>query len=80
MPRCKFCGEMLKKGTGKMFVHTDGRVSYFCSMKCEKNMLKLKRNPTKTIWTKIYQDLKKDSAKSPEKKEGKKEERPQKKK
>ncbi|MFC1733247.1 hypothetical protein ACFL6I_23360, partial [candidate division KSB1 bacterium] len=65
----------------KMFVHIDGRISYFCRMKCEKNMIKLKRNPVKITWTKRYQDLKKgskSSGKTPvkeEKKETKKEQK-----
>lgn len=50
---CSFCGNMLEQGTGKMFVKMDGSVLYFCSMKCEKNMLKLKRSPRRTKWTKV---------------------------
>lgn len=61
MPKCSFCGEIIRKGTGKMFVHVDGRISYFCSSKCERNTRKLKRNPAKTAWTRKYQDLKKSS-------------------
>ncbi len=52
---CSFCGEEIEVGTGKMYVRRDGRVLYFCSGKCEKNMLKLKRNPRKLKWTKFYQ-------------------------
>jgi large subunit ribosomal protein L24e len=51
---CSFCGEEIEVGTGKMYVRRDGRVLYFCSGKCEKNMLKLKRNPRKLKWTKRY--------------------------
>ncbi|MBW2979458.1 50S ribosomal protein L24e [Candidatus Woesearchaeota archaeon] len=50
MPKCSFCGSELKTGTGKMFVKRDGKILYFCSKKCEKNMLKLKRNPSKVKW------------------------------
>ena len=35
-----------------MFVKTDGKILYFCSSKCEKNMLELKRNPRKVKWVK----------------------------
>jgi len=52
---CSFCGEEIEIGTGKMYVRRDGRVLYFCSGKCEKNMLKLGRNPRKLKWTKFYQ-------------------------
>ena len=37
-----------------MYVRRDGKVFYFCSGKCEKNMLKLKRNPRKLKWTRKY--------------------------
>ena len=51
---CSFCGEEIEPGTGKMFVRKDGRILYFCSGKCEKNMIKLRRNPRKLKWTKFY--------------------------
>ncbi|HDN83745.1 MAG TPA: 50S ribosomal protein L24e [Candidatus Altiarchaeales archaeon] len=51
---CSFCGAEIPKGTGKMFVTKRGVVYYFCSGKCEKNMLKLKRNPRKVKWTAAY--------------------------
>lgn len=51
---CTFCGEEIQKGTGKMFVKTDGKVLHFCSNKCEKNMLKLKRKPINVKWTKHH--------------------------
>jgi large subunit ribosomal protein L24e len=54
MPKCTFCGIDIKKGTGKMFVYTSGKTANFCSNKCEKNLLKLKRKPMKTRWTKEW--------------------------
>ncbi len=51
---CSFCGYEIEPGTGKMYVRRDGRVFYFCSGKCEKNMLKLKRKSRKLKWTKHY--------------------------
>ncbi len=57
---CNFCGKEIPKGTGKMFVRDNGSVLYFCSSKCEKNMLKLGRDPRNFKWTKFYtSDLKK---------------------
>ena len=50
MAICSFCGKNIEKGTGKMFVKKDGKLLYFCSNKCEKNMLKLNRKPLKTKW------------------------------
>jgi len=51
--KCSFCGLEIEKGTGIMFVKNDGKILYFCSSKCEKNMLKLKREPSKVKWVKI---------------------------
>lgn len=55
MSRCSFCGKEIKEGTGKLFVHNSGRVSHFCSKKCEKNLLKLKRKPRNYKWTMFYE-------------------------
>lgn len=51
MANCSFCGVKIEKGTGKMFVYTTGKVLHFCSSKCEKNMLKLKRKARNLKWT-----------------------------
>jgi len=51
MADCSFCGNAMVKGTGKLYVKKDGRIFYFCKMKCEKNLLKLKRVPRTTTWT-----------------------------
>jgi len=55
MVKCSFCGNVITKGTGKMFVKKDGKIFYFCSSKCEKNLLKLKRKPRDFKWTKSYE-------------------------
>lgn len=52
MAKCSFCGDDIEKGTGKIYVKKDGKVLHFCSRKCQKNMLKLKRKPTKFKWAK----------------------------
>ncbi len=51
---CSFCGEEIEPGTGKIYVRKDGKILHFCSRKCEKNMVVLKRNPRKLKWTKYY--------------------------
>lgn len=51
MVKCTFCGSELRPGTGKMFVKKDGKLLYFDSRKCEKNMLDLNRKPRETAWT-----------------------------
>ena len=51
MAKCNFCNSQIEKGTGKMFVQKTGKILWFCSMKCEKNLLKLKRKPVNFKWT-----------------------------
>ncbi|MAF89478.1 MAG: hypothetical protein CL963_03525 [Euryarchaeota archaeon] len=58
MERCSFCGTEIERGTGKIFVKKEGSLLYFCSNKCEKNLLKLGRNPVKFGWTRKYQKAK----------------------
>lgn len=48
---CSFCGNEVEPGTGKMFVRKDGTVFFFCSSKCEKNLLDLGRVPRTVRWT-----------------------------
>ncbi len=54
MARCDFCGTLITKGKGKMYVKKDATILNFCSSKCEKNLLKLKRKPRTTAWTMEY--------------------------
>ena len=58
MAKCSFCNNVIEKGTGKLYVEKSGKLLSFCSMKCEKNLLKLKRKPRKTKWTREYQKAK----------------------
>ena len=55
--QCTFCGNDIEPGTGSMFVRLDGSVNFYCSSKCRKNHLKLRRNPRKLKWTKFYQKI-----------------------
>jgi len=48
--KCSFCGKEIPLGTGIIFVFKTGRKLTFCSSKCERNMLKLKRKPAKQKW------------------------------
>ena len=59
MPKCTFCGIVIPKGTGKMFVKKDAKILYFCSSKCEKNMFKLRKKPITTRWSGRYQKYQK---------------------
>lgn len=55
MAKCDFCRYVIEKGTGTNYIKNDGKILNFCSMKCKKNMLKLKRNPRFLKWTKAYE-------------------------
>jgi len=47
---CSFCETTLKQGTGITFVRKTGKTLNFCTRKCEKNLIQLKRKPRKTKW------------------------------
>lgn len=51
---CSFCGKEIEPGTGRMYVKKDGTVLFFCSSKCFKNSMELKRVPRRVRWTKEY--------------------------
>ncbi|MCK4969514.1 MAG: 50S ribosomal protein L24e [Thermoplasmata archaeon] len=51
---CTFYGLEIEPGTGKMYVRKDGTIYHFCSSKCQKNLVKLKRVPRRTEWTERY--------------------------
>ena len=52
---CSFCGSEIEPGTGKMYVKRDSTIFHFCSTKCQKNLINLKRSPRRTKWTKKYE-------------------------
>ena len=54
MVTCTFCGDEIRLGTGKMLVLKDGKIQYFCAMKCEKNLHKLGRKARTTTWTRAH--------------------------
>jgi len=83
MAECAFCGEKMKPGTGVLFVKKDGTPLFFCSRKCEKNLLKLKRKPVSTKWTLVQRNARqagKQGKKVKEKKAEEKKEKPKKRK
>lgn len=67
--KCSFCGKEIEKGTGKMYVKKDGNILNFCTSKCQKNMIDLKRVPRKTAWTERFATEKAAKLKAAEKKE-----------
>ncbi|MBI4155298.1 50S ribosomal protein L24e [Candidatus Woesearchaeota archaeon] len=54
MSKCSFCAKTIEPGTGVLFVTKVGKMLYFCSSKCRKNLNKLNRNPAKFKWTGFY--------------------------
>lgn len=48
--KCTFCNTPIEPGTGMMLVKRDGTIFYFCSSKCERNMIKLGRKSRKVRW------------------------------
>lgn len=51
---CSFCGHDFPSGTGIMYVRNDGTILWFCSSKCRKSSLNLRRDSRKVRWTKYY--------------------------
>lgn len=52
--KCDFCGKTIESGTEYVYVDATGKPAHFCSSKCEKNTLKLKRKPQNVRWTDRY--------------------------
>ena len=50
MATCSFCGTKIEAGTGKTVINKTGKMLWFDSLKCEKNMLKLGRDPRNFKW------------------------------
>lgn len=67
MPNCSFCDSELKKGSGMIYAKKDGTVFYFCSGKCKKNALKLKREGRRQAWTEASRKFKAGTAKKKKK-------------
>lgn len=47
--KCSFCNIELKKGTGKLYVTSSGKIYFFCSSKCEKYFI-MNRSLKKNKW------------------------------
>lgn len=53
--KCSYCGKEVEPGRGILFVQRSGSVLSFCSNKCKKSQLVLKRDPKKLKWTDRYE-------------------------
>ncbi len=47
---CSFCGRMIEPGTGLMYVLRNGQILWFCSSKCFKSYVKLRRRADRQEW------------------------------
>jgi len=54
MAKCIFCGKEQDDFKGAFLMKNDGTVNYYCSGKCQKNHLKLKRDKRKVRWTEAF--------------------------
>ena len=56
MTKCTFCGKEENSYKGVHLIRNTGTMSYFCSSKCRKNALKLKRDKRKVRWTDAFHE------------------------
>ena len=54
--KCVFCGKDEESFKGTHLVTNEGNVLYYCSSKCRKNSLKLKRDRRKVRWTEAFHE------------------------
>ncbi|NCO11835.1 50S ribosomal protein L24e [Candidatus Pacearchaeota archaeon CG_4_9_14_0_2_um_filter_39_13] len=54
MAKCVFCGREQDDYKGTFLMKNDGTINYYCSNKCQKNHLKLKRDRRKIKWTEAF--------------------------
>jgi large subunit ribosomal protein L24e len=52
---CSFCGTDIEPGTGKLYIKKDGTKYNFCSNKCQKNQIGLKRVNRNVKWTAAFE-------------------------
>jgi len=54
MVKCVFCGKDEHASKGLHLITNAGDVKYFCSSKCQRNSLNLKRDRRKVRWTEAF--------------------------
>lgn len=73
MVKCVFCGREEEPFRGIHLVRNSGLIDFFCSSKCRKNSLKLRRDKRKLKWTEAYRIALEKSRKIQKKEEEKNE-------
>jgi large subunit ribosomal protein L24e len=56
MVKCSFCGKEKDAYIGVHLLTNTGEVLYFCSSKCRKNSLNLKRDKRNVRWTEAFHE------------------------
>jgi len=56
MTTCTFCGKDESYFKGINLITNKGEVKYFCSSKCRRNALTLKRDKRKVRWTEAFHE------------------------
>ncbi|MEM4271935.1 MAG: 50S ribosomal protein L24e [Candidatus Pacearchaeota archaeon] len=64
MTKCVFCGKEEHAFKGVNLIANDGTINYYCSSKCRRNALKLKRDKKKLKWTEAYRIAKNKAEKT----------------
>ena len=54
MVKCFFCGKDESPHKGLHLIRNEGSIIYFCSSKCRKNTLNLKRDKRRIKWTEAF--------------------------
>ena len=60
MVKCVFCGREEQSFKGVHLIKNDGSINYFCSGKCRKNAINLKRDKKKLKWTNFYRTIREE--------------------
>ena len=58
LSKCIFCGCEQDDYKGLHLIKNDGNIVYYCSSKCRKNQLQLKREGRKQKWTTAARNFK----------------------
>jgi len=59
--KCSFCGREQEDFKGTFLLKNDGSTNYYCSSKCHKSHLKLKRDRKRVSWTEAYRNVHKNA-------------------
>jgi large subunit ribosomal protein L24e len=62
MVKCVFCGRETPFHEGLHLITNEGSVKFYCSSKCRKNALKLKRDNRKVRWAEAFHIMRAKSA------------------